>query len=454
MKRKRVLTLILSVTFISILGGNDATAQPALDQYIVQGLENNLVLKQKQICLEQARQSLQIARSYFLPSVNILGDYTSGNGGRSIELPIGDLLNPVYASLNELTDSDNFPQIKNVEQNFFPRNFYDARVRTYMPLLNTDLHVSRTINGHKVQLKEYELVAYRRELVFEIKRAYYNYLAAQAAQKTYESAELLVKKNVEVNESLLRNGKNLPAYVLRSKSEAEKIKAELNNARNQVVNAKRYFNFLLNRDLGTEIVEEKNLLSDHAVQVIDTDIERREELAIVRTGTEIQESSLDLYRLSRFPKLHGFIDLGSQAENWQVNNNSRYYLVGVQLTFPVFQGFRNNIQIKQTRLELNKSELDAQNVRTQLQLAAEVAERNLLTARANHAAAMEQLSSARSYFNLIDKGYQQGINSLIEFIDARNQLTSSELQVNLRELELLTAAASLERETSSFNLPN
>ena len=103
---------------------------------------------------------------------------------------------------------------------------------------------------------------------------------------------------------------------------------------------------------------------------------------------------------------------------------------------------------------MNKSELDAQNVRTQLQLAAEVAERNLLTARANHAAAMEQLFSVRSYFNLIDKGYQQGINSLIEFIDARNQLTSSELQVNLRELELLTAAASLERETSSFNLPN
>ena len=170
--------------------------------------------------------------------------------------------------------------------------------------------------------------------------------------------------------------------------------------------------------------------------------------------SEIQESSLDLYRLSRLPKLSGFLDLGSQSENWRVDNNSRYYLVGVQLTIPVFQGLRNNIQIRQTKLEINRAEIEEKNVRTQLQLAAEVAERNLLTTRANFAAAKEQLSSARSYFTLIDKGYQQGVNTLIEFLDARNQLTSSELQLNVRQLELLTAAASLERETSSFNLPN
>ena len=454
MKRKRVSTLIVMVVFATLLSNQKAPAQSALDQYIREGLEHNRVLKQKEISLEQARQSLKIARSYFMPSVNIVADYTSGSGGRSIEMPIGDLLNPVYRTLNELTDSDNFPQIENVEQNFFPRNFYDARIRTSMPLFNTDLHVNRTISGHKVQLKEYEVLLYRRDLVFEIKRAYYNYLNARAAAKIYESAEKLVHKNVEVNESLLRNGKNLPAYVLRSKSEAEKIKAELNNARNQVINAQRYLNFLVNRDLGAEVVEDASDPAEDLVDDLETGVERREELAIVRTASEIHESTLSLHRLSRIPKLHGFIDLGSQAENWRVNTNSRYYLVGLQLTLPVFQGFRNNIQIKQAKLELDKTDLDAKNLQTQLQLAAELAERDLLTARANHAAAKEQLSAAKSYFTLIEKGYQQGINSLIEFIDARNQLTSSELQLSVRRQELLIAAASLERETSSFNFPN
>src|SRR5688572_20841093 len=77
-----------------------------LSAYIDEGLKGNIALKQKNISLEQARQSLDIARSYFLPSVNVLADYTSGDGGRSIKIPIGDLLNPVYGSLNQLMQSD------------------------------------------------------------------------------------------------------------------------------------------------------------------------------------------------------------------------------------------------------------------------------------------------------------------------------------------------------------
>ena len=100
-------------------------------------------------------------QSYFLPSVNLLADYTSGEGGRSIGIPVGDLLNPVYASLNQMTQSDAFPQVENVNQNFFPKNFYDARIRTSVPLINTDLYFNRTIQGQQVMLKQYELEAYK-----------------------------------------------------------------------------------------------------------------------------------------------------------------------------------------------------------------------------------------------------------------------------------------------------
>jgi outer membrane protein TolC len=115
----------------------------------------------------------------------------------------------------------------------------------------------------------------------------------------------------------------------------------------------------------------------------------------------------------------------------------------------LFQGFRNNAQIRQARLNVQRSSLELQNSTSQLA----VAEDNYSTALQNLSAAREQVKASRSYFNLMEKAYQQGVNSLIEFIDARNQLTASELQLNLRQYELLTAAAQLERETSSFNLP-
>lgn len=429
-------------------------AQSVLESYVQEGLKSNLVLQQKNLSLQQAQQSLQIARSYFLPSVTLLTDYTSGEGGRSIAIPIGDLLNPVYASLNEMTQSDAFPRVENVKQNFFPHNFYDARVRTSVPIINTDLYLNRTIQSQQVMMKEYEVEVYKRDLVLDIKAAYFNYLSAVAAVKIYESGLVLVNKNVEVNESLLRNGKSLPANYLRSKSEAERVKSELNSARNKAVNAQKYFNFLLNKDLERSIdADVTNLESAPAPDTVTTSLSQREELQLLKTAREINLSTLRMNRLNRMPKVNAFLDLGSQESDWKFNSDSRYYLVGVQLALPLFQGFRNNITIRQTKLEVQKTELNLQNTTRQVQLAASVARNDLHTTAQNYQASQEQLKSAQSYFNLIDKGYQQGVNTLIEFLDARNQLTSSQLQQSLRLFEMLTAEARLERETASYTLP-
>lgn len=442
------------ITALLLLFSIGTYAQDSLDGYVREGLRNNLVIQEKDLTLQQAQQSLQIARSYFLPSVNLLGDYTSGEGGRSISIPVGDLLNPVYTSLNQLTGSDAFPQIENVEQNFFPKNFYDVRVRTSVPVINTDLYMNRKIQGQQIMLKHHELEIYKRHLVLDIKTAYFNYLAATQAVKIYESAHVLVKKNVEINESLLKNGKSLPANYLRSKSESEKVMADLNSARNKQANARKYFNFLLNKPLDSEIDETVTAGEAALVDTASVNIGSREELQMLRTTRDINQSVIRMSQLNRLPKVNAFLDLGSQASDWKYNDRSRYYLVGVQLSLPLFQGFRNNIVIRQNKLELQKTELSVRNTQSQLQMAAEIAGNDVASARQNYIASREQLRSAQSYFNLVEKGYQQGVNSLIEYLDARNQLTTSQLQQSLRWFEMLTAQATLERETASYTFEN
>jgi outer membrane protein TolC len=388
-----------------------------------------------------------------MPSVAMMADYTSGVGGRSIALPIGDLLNPVYQSLNQLTNSDDFREIENVEQTFFPQNQYDARIRTSMPLFNTDLYLNKSIQGQQVQMRQHELDMYKRQLVYEIKSAYYIYLGTMSAVRIYEAGLNLVSRNVEINESLMRNGKSLPANYLRSKSEAARVKAELNSASNRVSNARQYFNFLLNRDLDTEILTD--LLTAGMQLDVDTlaiGVERREELMMIRTAREIGENTMRMHKMSHVPKLSAFLDLGSQASNWQVSEQSKYYLVGVQLTVPIFQGFRNSAFVRQSEMEIIKTEFELSQTAQHLRMSARIARNDLETTVENYHAAQEQYTSAQSYFKLVDKGYQLGVNSLIEFLDARNQLTASDLQQNLRLYEMLTAIARLERETASYSL--
>ena len=359
------LLLVLAMCSVS------ANAQQQLDAYVLEGLENNIVVQQKAIAYEQAQHTLQIATGYFLPSVSLLADYTSGEGGRSIGIPVGDMLNPVYASLNQLTQSDAFRQVDNVEQNFFPKNFYDGRIRTSVPLLNTDLYANRTIQREQVAIRSNELIAYKRQLVMEIKTAYYQYLGATAAVKILESGLGLVARNVEINASLLRNGKALPANYQRSKSELERVRAELNNAQNRSTNAKKLFNFLLNRDLASEVTIENLVYDDVSEFGLGG---TREELQALRSLQEVNEASLRMSKQVFIPKINGFIDLGSQASDWTVNTKSTYYLIGVQLSVPIFQGNRNVMTIRNNALELRKSELELANTSHRLELSAQVAE--------------------------------------------------------------------------------
>ncbi len=449
-KPQIIATLI--TLFISINGN----AQHVLDEYIDIGLKNNIVLQQKNISLEKAMLSLKIANGMFSPSINLLGNYTSGYGGRSIALPVGDLLNPVYQTLNQLTGSDNFPQIENVKQNFFPHDFYDVRARASMPILNTDLIYNRKIREHQILLQEFEVTIYKRELIRNIKVAYFNYLGATEGVSIYQSALTRALEGKRVNESLLANGKGLPAYVLRSESEIENIKAQLVDAERQVENAQLFINFLLNRNpdeaIATNYSTSEDLLNASLQVSEPISVIKREELMQVKTLKALNENILSMSKSYWAPRVSGFVDVGAQAEKMRYNSNAKYYLVGVQMDVPLFAGFTNRHKISQSRLEIKNTELSEQQVNRQLNMASQISKNSLVSAYRNYQSAQKQLEAAQSYQRLIEKGYKEGVNTFIEAVDARNKLTSAQLLVTLNQYRVLIAEANLERETAAYEL--
>jgi outer membrane protein len=254
-----MLTLLINKKFLAafigvILCYSSVNAQSVLQMYIDTAFKNNIVLQQKNVSLEKAQYALKTAKGLFLPTVAFQAAYQTADGGRNIPLPLGDLMNPVYNTLNQITGSTNFPMLENQTINFLPKNFHDAKVRTTLPIINTDLIYNKRIVQQQLVLKEYEVQIYKRDLVKEIKTAYYNYLSALAAVDVYQSGLQLAKEGLRVNEKLLENGKGLPAYVLRSQSEVESVNATIIDAAQKVNNARLYFNFLLNRDANEAIV--------------------------------------------------------------------------------------------------------------------------------------------------------------------------------------------------------
>ncbi|WP_336516996.1 TolC family protein [Pollutibacter soli] len=437
--------------------GIGATAQTSvLDQYIDTAFSRNIVLRQKNISLEKAGYALQIAKGFYYPTVAFQAGYQTADGGRDIQLPIGDMLNGVYNTLNELTQSNKFPQLKNESINFLPANFYDAKIRTTVPIFNADISYNKKITEQQVIISAYEIDIYKRELVKNIKTAYFNYLAALHAIDIYKASLELAEEGKRVNEKLLANGKGLHAYVIRAEGEVEQMKSQITNAEQMAFNAKSWFNLLLNKPQDSFVDTGYNVENDVAgIAGLLTSEEKsagREELKALKQVVTVNETVLQMNKAVYYPKLNGFVDLGSQSQNWKFNSQSRYYMLGLQMDVPIFAGNRNRNKIRQSSLDVKNAELNLEQTSQQFDLNVSTARNNLKSAWHTFHSSEKQLEAAETYQRLIERGYREGVNTYIETVDARSQLIRAKLAVTINRNRLLSSAAILEREAATYNL--
>lgn len=446
-----IRALILGFFLYLVFLVTPAQAQQVLDTYIKEGLANNLVLQDKNASLEQSLLALKDAKSFFIPSVDFGASYTLAEGGRTIAFPVGDLLNPVYSTLNKLTASNKFPQIENVSEQLLPDNFYDTRFRTTLPLLNTDLIYQQQIRKEQVNWTSYQVEIYRATLIQDIRVAYFNFCAAHSSIAILKNTLQLVEQNLKDTRSLVENGKRLPAAVLRAESELEQVKSLLTEAELKTNNAAQYLNFLINRPLDQPVAfEEIPLDLSRLDQLLLEDLHpQNPELRAMQSMETIQETVLKSGKNYWVPKLSTYADLGSQGFDWSFDSQSKYLMWGLNFSMPVFQGGRNQNQIQRNVLGLEAVQRQKELVNQKLNLGLQTQRNEVKTLLAALQSSEKKLVSASAYLKLVDRGFKDGSQSLLEFIDARNQYTQAALQKNISAYKLQMALAQLERQLST-----
>lgn len=443
--------VILGFFLYLIFQASPLQAQQVLDTYIKEGLANNLVLQDKNASLEQSLLALKDAKSFFLPTMDFGASYTLAEGGRTIAFPVGDLLNPVYSTLNKLTATNKFPQIENVSEQLLPDNFYDTRFRTTLPLLNTDLIYQQQIRKEQVNWTSYQVEIYRATLIQDIRVAYFNFCAAHSSISILKNTLQLVDQNLKDTRSLVENGKRLPASVLRAESELEQVKSLVTEAELKTNTAAHYLNFLVNRPLDQVVpFEDIPLDFSRLDQLLLEDLHpQNPELRAMQSMETIQETVLKSGKNYWIPKLSTYADLGSQGFDWSFDSQSKYLMWGLNFSMPVFQGGRNQNQIQRNILGLQAVQRQKELVNQKLNLGVQTQRNEVRTLLAALQSSEKKLVSASAYFKLVDRGFKDGSQSLLEFIDARNQYTQAALQKNISAYKLQMALAQLERQLST-----
>ncbi|MBN1790242.1 MAG: TolC family protein [Bacteroidales bacterium] len=454
-----IASILFAVALLTPGFGCLAQTGGILDEYIVAGMENNLALKQKELNLALSIHALKEANGLFYPSAELSAQYMLATGGRSIEMPVGDMLNGVYSSLNSILESmgqtGGFSQIANQEIEFLPNNYHDTKIRVITPLVNAEIYYNHKIKQEMITGSQAEINVYKRELIKEIKSAYYRYLQVLKVVDAYCSALELVNEARRVNQKLVENQMAGPEKLYRIDAEVSRVTAQLAKAESDRNTAASFFNFLLNRPLQHDIVIDSTMFGTSGQQsfVVNQQGEQhREELQQLYSALKSTGYYVNMKKAYVLPEITNITDVGYQGYAYKFDKSQQYIMNTINLSWPLFSGFRNRSELSRAKIETDILRQKLGETEQQIEMQCRVSEGNWLASVKAEEASCSSLNSSQAYYKVVSKQYAIGQKSLLDLLDARNQLTSSQINYAVSHFETLIRLTELERAYSGYDL--
>jgi outer membrane protein len=449
--------LVLISTITPLISPAQSAEVPSviLNAYIQEGLQSNLALKQESLEISRVTESINQAKALFYPRLTFNPTYSLAAGGRRLQFPVGDMINPIYATLNQLAGSERFPtNIPNVNELLAPNNFHDTKLSVQYAVFNTDLQYNYLIQKDLLSAQAARKRVVENELRYNIATAYYQYLQTLDAFRIYDNNRTVLRELARLNEKLVNNNVATKDVVTSTRYEISKIDQQLAVADKNRHSAKAYFNFLPNRDLTADIQVDSLLtrtlppappaLSD----LQQTALQSRQELKQLGGSLRASQNAIKLNEASiKLPNVYIGGNAGFQGFGYTFSNQA--YVVGqVGLSWDLFKGYEKRSKVQQAKIQTEIVQTKMTEVEKQIQLQVLQAYYELDAANESLAATQNGLINAEQTFRLIDSKYRNGQALLVEYLRFQNDRLTAQIQQVLTRYDVLTKRAALDRVTA------
>src|SRR2546425_6487189 len=202
-----------------------------LGQLVTEALRTNLGLEGERLAERGVAAAVREARGLFSPSLGLQSRYSRLGGVPNI----GALINPAYATLNQLTGTNRFP----TNINFTLPQRHESRLELVQPIFNAGILATYSVARARAAGQRMQLAAAARQLAADVQVAYLEEASARPAVEIYEATPLLVQENERVAERLLGAGSATPEAVFRARAERADVEQQLAEARERKVAASR-----------------------------------------------------------------------------------------------------------------------------------------------------------------------------------------------------------------------
>jgi outer membrane protein TolC len=431
------------------LGGQPAAASAAsasaaqlLDRLVVDALERNLALAQRELDAAQGASAVRQARGVLLPSLAVDARYSELSG----VVNIGDFINPAYAALNQLLGQPAFPTDVTATLPFRQDTRLRATQLLVSPAAIAQWRLARALHG--VSRAQRDQAA--RQLAADVQLAWLGLAGSARAVEVWDATLALLDENVRVADRLAAAGEGTVDAGYRARADREEAAMQRAEAERRRDAARRTLNLLLDRDedAPVEVRDDSTLVRPLPVdrtRALAEATGRREELRQALLGVEAAGRQRQLAGAPFLPTLLLAGEWGIQGDRYRFDGSGNVALASLVLQWNLFNGGQDAARREQATLEQRRAALRVREAERAIARdvadawdAAQVAAQGLRSADA-------RVEAARRSFTLTARRYEEGLAPHLEFTAARTALTQAELNVVLSRFTYAARRVELER---------
>lgn len=409
---KVLSTLSCFFIFISI----QAQQIWSLEDCIDYALKNNISLKQSELNIELNKNEYFQSKMELLPSVNISNSFNN-NRGRYINPFTNEFDEEVSSSLN-LSYNSNFSLFngfKNINQ------------------------IKKAANESLQSI--YDLESAQNDLISSIALSYLQILFNEELYQTSQSQLDLTKNQENRIKTLVEAGSMAQGELLNIQSQLALEEQQLIQAENQLNLSKlqlaqlleldQYENLnVLKLDIKVPIFKiQNNINTDYAIALNTQSSIKSSELQINSAIYDLKIAKANYlpnlsigYRISTL-YLDNVDDMFTFNEQLENNQQSAIYL---SLNIPIFNKWSVRNSVAQSRIQIENSQLNAQQAKNQLRKNMEQAYADQLAAYKKYQATQKAVIAFKEAFNYINERYELGMVNSYEFNESKNNLITAE----------------------------
>jgi outer membrane protein TolC len=306
-------------------------------------------------------------------------------------------------------------------------NMFTTTFEVQQPLINVDGIFQRKAAKSKWEAMRMQLARTGDYLSLETEKAYMQLQLAYKSVEVLETALNAAKENLNMANNSFKQGYLQQSDVLTVEIRVAEVENQLQYAKSNVINVSEYLGFLMNEEVSgvykptDSLTVSLRLISNKNLSYGRADIQA------MQFATDAYKQSYKADKMSFLPRLNAF---GSYDlyDDKLFGADSNGYLVGVSLSWDIFQGSKRVGKTQKSRADYTKASLELEDYKSESQLELNKAKRMYQDAKNNLNLTELALKQSEEALRIRTNRFKEGLEKTTELLMAETLFSQKQLE--------------------------